>query len=203
MYLQNISTLLGLILNQYFNNFRCIFLLTDKNLPLDTSKIIIPLVNLKISNKSIPTDLFFRYFDCQGIVIQTKNCLEVFENVEKEIRKHMERYNNRRYLFLPSSCEEIKENDVFQSKELHFVADLLVMSYSKEKYEEQYEFLTHKYVGVKNNSEVIVLDKWFANNNSFLKGNNLYPDKISDMQGRTLRLATFTYLPYSFIGRYR
>lgn len=160
-----------------------------------------PFVNLKITNGSIQSDLFFRSHGCQGIATQTKNILTVFENVEKGIRKRLERFNNRRYLFLPSSYDGAKEIEVFQSKELQFVADILVLRYTEEKSEGVYEFLTHKYTGVGNNNEVIVLDKWFASNSSFLNGNNLYPDKISDMQGRTLRLATFTYLPYSFIGR--
>lgn len=199
MHVTHISILTNLILTRYFNLSRCVVTLTNEILHLDSLETV-TFVHLLVNDNKIPVDLFFRRHGCQGFIIQTKNALEVFENLEYQMRHNSERFNNRRYLFLPSSFGENREIEVFKSKDLYFVTDILVLSNKEENSEVVYQFLTHKYVGKENHSEIIVLDEWFSNNGSFLKGNNLYPDKISNLQGRTIRIATFTYLPLTYVG---
>lgn len=199
MHMAYISILTNLILTRYFDHSRCVLTLTDEILHLERLETI-TFVHLLIANNSIPADHFFRRHGCQGFVIQSKHALEIFENLEYEIRRNSEMFNSRRYLFLPSSYGGNSEIEVFRSKALYFVADVVVVSYRKKSSEVVYQFLTHKYVGKENNSEIIVLDKWFSKNESFLNGRNLYPDKINNLQGRPIRLATFTYLPYTYVG---
>jgi hypothetical protein len=59
------------------------------------------------------------------------------------------------------------------------------------------EIVTLEFVG-KKPSCVIVLDVWIADDRGvgFLDCADLFPDKMSNLQGREIRVATFSYLPF-------
>jgi hypothetical protein len=59
------------------------------------------------------------------------------------------------------------------------------------------ELVTLEFVG-KSPSSVIVLDVWIADDLvvGFLACADLFPDKISNLQGREIRVTTFNYMPY-------
>jgi hypothetical protein len=59
------------------------------------------------------------------------------------------------------------------------------------------ELLTLEFVG-KSPSSVILLDVWIATDLGvgFLACADLFPDKLSNVQGREVRLTTFNYMPY-------
>ncbi|GLV36133.1 hypothetical protein CBL_08626 [Carabus blaptoides fortunei] len=97
---------------------------------------------------------------------------------------------------------------------LHFVPDVLVVAFEIDLNvtEQQclsifyacsvtFRFITHRFVGISGNDDIIVLDYWFSNNMSFMMHNNLYPDKISNMEGRVFKMATFTYKPYAIVSK--
>ena len=60
------------------------------------------------------------------------------------------------------------------------------------------EFVTHKFVG-KNGTEEILLDVWSNNLTDRLWLDNLYKDKLIDMEGKELTIATVDYVPYVVI----
>ncbi|KAK9702662.1 hypothetical protein QE152_g29799 [Popillia japonica] len=97
----------------------------------------------------------------------------------------MERFNFRKYLFIPEEGATEDVTEVFHSEAIQFVADRNI--------------LTHKYSGVEDHNNIIVLDKWYSVNRSFEFGRNLYPNKLLNQFGRTLRLGTIDYVPYSII----
>lgn len=208
----HLNILANLILNTYFKETGCILIFKDSS-----SNFIyngeFPFVTFKLNKSIIKEELVFNNFGCQGIVISTENPVKVFENLENVMRLNHERFNIRRYLFLPVYSFGSAVSDVFNSNALNNVADLLIIETNnnlvnvqdtafKNHYKNKLFYLfTHKYVGNVNSNEKILLDIWFAKNLSFMYFNNLFPDKLTNQMGRQLRIATFTYKPYAIPGK--
>ncbi|GJQ86939.1 hypothetical protein Trydic_g11806 [Trypoxylus dichotomus] len=165
----------------------------------------LPYVNVKLSSDEIPYHLVFRWYGCQGILVIAQNSTGIFENLEMGMKLGDERFNIRRYLFLPTE-DRLEDNlRIFNSKTAEFVADMLVVILNKTESsasEETYTFdlYTHKFVGSKENvNDAIWLDRWYSSNKTFLLNSNLYPDKLKDWQGRPCGIICFTYKPYCII----
>lgn len=126
--------------------------------------------------------------------------------MEKEMRLHVDRFNRRRYLILWRKGEEESMGDFF-GKRLDYVADLLVVVLEEalakkgrilgSESEGIYGLYTHRYVGAKDCNAPVFIQKWVSNSSDFSYLENLYPNKLNNQMGRKLRIATFTYLPYS------
>lgn len=60
-----------------------------------------------------------------------------------------------------------------------------------------FELWTQKFAGTTNNLDGIHLNTYLSSKLEW-KGSNLdfYPDKLRNLQGRTLRLGALTYMPY-------
>ncbi|XP_044265394.1 uncharacterized protein LOC123011819 [Tribolium madens] len=110
----------------------------------------------------------------------------------------MERFNKRKFLIVPQNPSKNFETDFFNLEQLYFISDLLLVL--PTNHDTIFDLKTHKYVGLSDNNEPVLIDRWFANNQSFLFGKNLYPNKLQNQLGRPLKMATFTYEPYSIIG---
>lgn len=177
----------------------------------------IPMVNLKLINNSFDGDYFRRGYGCLGFVLIVNEPCKLFQYIEYKIRHSEERFNNRKYLILPGN-EYLEENVMclFQLEEIEYVADMVIVLPTNEVNDAfqinstindvavlenfvNFELITHKYIGDVHN-EMVLLDKWFSRNQSFLYGNNLYPNKLTNQQGRAIRIATFTYPPYAIPG---
>ncbi|KAJ9590102.1 hypothetical protein L9F63_016781 [Diploptera punctata] len=120
-------------------------------------------------------------------------------------------------------------DEVFSLKQMNNIPDVVVIKFtpslfsnnvklfSKDEYEKEneefnrnstndnrsqtaIEFVTHKCVG-KASSEEILLDVWYSNDktNSWIE--NLFKDKLNDMEGKELVIATVDYLPYVVIEK--
>ena len=59
------------------------------------------------------------------------------------------------------------------------------------------ELLTHRYVGP-NPSECVSLDIWTPQQ-GFTKHSNLYPDKLSNLMGKEIKMTSFSYPPVSVV----
>ncbi|XP_062557000.1 uncharacterized protein LOC134221842 [Armigeres subalbatus] len=63
-----------------------------------------------------------------------------------------------------------------------------------------YELITHRYVGnVPESLKWMLLDTYDHGTESFKQRANLFPDKMSDLMGRTMKVATFFLLPWSMM----
>lgn len=157
---------------------------------------------------------------CNGFIVNVLNPEHFFQNLESHLRYEQQRYNSRRYLFIP-----IRENsttqDIFNTKAIEYVADVLVIGIRNAgiynslgvKYNATirsstanepnfiFDLFTHVYTGRSNNNKVVLLESWFFQNKTFLYGANLYPDKLSQQHGRSFKIATFTYKPYAVPGK--
>lgn len=194
-----VNILANLIIQKYLQNCHCLLIFTD----LENSFLYsgnLPVINVEIQNNNIRPEIFFHYFGCQGIVVKTKKPVSFYKTFEKEIKLRKERFNERRFLFLPGNDMEENITDIFYSDEIMYVADLDIIEENTNG--SSFLIWTHSYVG-HDIKHKILLDVWFSNNQTFLYNRDLYPDKLKDQMSRNLRMATFTYEPYSIIGKQR
>lgn len=209
--MDSLSFLVNFIIANHFQNNYCLYIVCDEkcNLSYENLPPFI-LATLKQNGTVYFNENLFK-LKCEGIIIESAKPVTVFKQFECHLKTTLTRFNRRRYLFAPSS--EMVENidEIFSLKELKFVADLLMVTLDKTKRsgdckfwcytEDVYLFRTHKYVGIDGNNQSLVVDVWYSKNGSFVYGRNLYPDKLSNQEGRVLKVSTFDYLPYSYLGK--
>ncbi|XP_058817467.1 uncharacterized protein LOC131680773 [Topomyia yanbarensis] len=62
------------------------------------------------------------------------------------------------------------------------------------------ELLTHHYVGcLPGSTDLLHLDTYQPENRTFLHGNDLFPNKLDDLMGKPMRVATFHLLPWAMM----
>nr|AVH87291.1 ionotropic receptor 3 [Holotrichia parallela] len=193
------STLLAnIIIDTYFNETTgCLFVFTDVGRYFDyrgnRSKVI-----FTADNGTINSELVFNQFGCSGFIVYSDNPRTLFENLEENIRYSDERYNTRRYLFVPLNGAAENALTIFESRYVQFVADIVgIIQSNRTKNVLSFDIITHRYVGREHHDQVEILDTWFANNKTFSIGNYLYPNKLKNQLGRTLRLGTIVYHPFT------
>lgn len=211
MVLKYLNLLVSFILHKYFQSELCVFLLTDQKFELYDIKASVPVVILRNENAKFAYHLLFLSYGCQGIILHVEEPHTVFTELEHQIRMHSDRFNKRKYLILPTQQGHEMMMKLFETP-LNYVADVLVVvlesawqtvPYRRNKYildsgpGELYSFYTHQYIGYEKGNQPILLNKWSSNSGNFTALDNLYPDKLDNQMGRKLRIATFTYLPYS------
>lgn len=212
MMLRYLNFLVNIILNQHFQNERCVFFLTDQKSSITTIGTNIPFVILMNENATFQYELLFSNYGCQGIVLHVKKPILVFSELERQIRLNLDRFNQRRYLILPNQKESESIVDFFETLHTNYVADILLVvleSASKgiqsnilEVVDESYAFYTHRYVGNGNTNRPVLKQKWSSTNSKNTAFQSLYPDKLTNQMGKKLRIATFTYLPYSIPSKW-
>ncbi|XP_055545677.1 uncharacterized protein LOC129730396 [Wyeomyia smithii] len=64
------------------------------------------------------------------------------------------------------------------------------------------KLMTHRYVGNPPGAlDLLDLDTYVPSNRSFIKENNLFPDKLANLMGKTYKLASFHLLPWIMMRR--
>ncbi|GJQ87124.1 hypothetical protein Trydic_g23973 [Trypoxylus dichotomus] len=106
--------------------------------------------------------LVFNNFGCQGFIVSVKKPRSTFENIENNIRMTMERFNFRKYLFIPVNDAEEDMLELFESPALEYVADVDVImeDNSTENGNLIYNIITHKYYDSEGHTDIVVLDEW-------------------------------------------
>lgn len=207
-----LNILANIILNDYFNQTKCVFVFTDENNDFNyagESQIIY----LKIFDGTIVPQKIYMYFGCHGFLVHSANPCKIFKSIENIIKHSEERFNDRRFIFLPAKNPAEDLLCLFNTTEIEYVDDLLIILPAEENFaisgtnkfldretHGKFDLVTHKYNGL-DGRKLWFLDTWFSSNNSFLLGRNLYPDKISNQQKKHFRVATFTYPPYAVPGK--
>ncbi|XP_056641070.1 glutamate receptor ionotropic, delta-2-like isoform X2 [Diorhabda sublineata] len=198
-----LDTVLNVILSTYFINSKCLIIFTDGD-NVFNHNLSIPVINVKINNDNIHSEVFLNSFGCQGIVMKSDRPSTVFQTFEMEIRNSTERFNHRQFLIATGTNSTENPMEIFESTQIQYVADLLIVEETTHNNSndlgEVYELWTHKYTGLQNNSEKVLLDVWYSLNESFSYGANLYPNKLKNQMSRVLKMATFQYEPYTIIG---
>ncbi|CAG9115371.1 unnamed protein product [Plutella xylostella] len=132
--------------------------------------------------------------------IDMKHVVKFISAFEKVNRLGNIRRGNKILLFLPMDKESDPKVflDLLLLKEIALVANLLlIVPANSTENCESYDIVTHKFVGADAQAnDPLYLDSWDACTQQLKTHKNLFPHDISNMHGKTLKLATFTYKPY-------
>lgn len=195
-----VNVLLNVLIDYYFKNARCIFLIQDKLHRFEYNNEI-PIVNINADGNYLNHSLIFQNYGCQNIFIYHENSSVIFNMFEAAILYNItkERYMNRRYVIVSTLTDM---NKILALPKLEFVMDLLLINLEsqvqktsgfRDIVEETYRLFTHSFGGEKFN-ESLYLDTWNSNF-GFIENRNLFPDKIKNANGRIFRLMTIPYQP--------
>ncbi|XP_071051740.1 probable glutamate receptor [Onthophagus taurus] len=194
-------TLSTIIIENYLNKetTNCLYVINDETSMFEY-KGELPIVLLNVESFKRYPKIYTKFY-CENFILSTKNPKQDFITVESSIKRGHNRFNTRKYLILPTEGFLKNTTEVFNSKEIDYVSDIVAIFPDNNEIEEEitWKLYTHKYVGIINFNEIYILDEWFGKNSSFLYGNDLYPDKLTNQHGRTLRIGTITYKPYAII----
>ncbi|XP_075977669.1 glutamate receptor ionotropic, delta-1-like [Anticarsia gemmatalis] len=138
---------------------------------------------------------------CSDYVVHMKEPHKFVAAFEIVIHKGNIRRSDRKIIILPhddSSNDANLPTKVFSTKGSGFVANMLMATYYKRDIDcEVFDLITHKFVGPDEHiHEPLYLDRWNSCSNSFEKQVNLFPYDMTNLYGKTLRVAGFTYKPY-------
>nr|XP_022904779.1 uncharacterized protein LOC111416897 [Onthophagus taurus] len=194
-----VNLLANIIVTNYFSTTKCLYVFTDSKSTykhFENIPAIIVDVELMRNNPNVYTKFY-----CDHFLINTEKANETFEEIENLIRYGENRFHFRSYLVLPTRNLDRNTTSIFERKSVDFVANILAVFPDKLSNSDEgiFNLYTHKYAAYHDYNQVYLLDKWFSKNSSFLFGNNLYPDKLSNQGGRILSIGTITYKPYSVI----
>jgi hypothetical protein len=194
VHLSHLNLLLEVLLKSYFFNSRCVLVFTDTINKIELQPAI-PTIYLEVHNNTLNSNLIFKHYGCQDVIIHHENASDLFVQFEKLIRLNNERFNVRRYIIIGTDALK-----TFNTKQLEYVSNLVVVLPNLDT--ESFDLITHLYGDENRSYEQKILDVWYSHNYSFLYGNDLFPDKLSNQNGRRLKIGTFTYEPYSVVGKY-
>ncbi|KAF7286801.1 hypothetical protein GWI33_004206 [Rhynchophorus ferrugineus] len=218
MHVTNIEILLNVILQQYILPTRCITLITDHNNTINNVARGIPTLNIFLESYD---ELFtidkklFRNYGCQAFILGVSKPADTFSKIEQYIKYQNETLTDRKYIVVDTPGTNQQALSIFQTREIDFVCDILIISSEISKRwsnngklgilgqsSEEYTLRTHQFVGLHRN-KVVLLDRWFSSNRSFEIGANLFPDKLYNQQGRQTKIGFFHYEPYILLRRNR
>ncbi|ENN78215.1 hypothetical protein YQE_05367, partial [Dendroctonus ponderosae] len=188
------------IVNTYFLNYHCLVFFSQSPANFDLNLPQVPILAINLDNLDNIKNIF-NYAGCQGFFLQVNQPVAVFRAIEQQIKVHPDRFNQRKYVFFATENWSKEVFQIFETLEANFVSDLTVIfanSFLNES-SQVFDIWTHKYTGRTGNNKPFLLDKWFAENASFLHNNNLFPNKLGNQEGRILKLAVFPYEPYVVI----
>lgn len=100
---QHLNVLVNIIINTYYNNSNCAFLITTANGGFNYQGLL-PIINIKLeenANELVDIQKMLQY-GCQDVIIQTDNPEVTINNFEAEIKLQVQRFNERRYFVLPT-----------------------------------------------------------------------------------------------------
>lgn len=202
-----LQILVNIIIQDYLIKTYCVTIITDDVTDIFLEKTDIPfLYYSSTSDEDTMQSLILKSLDlgCSDFIINIDNPEIFVAQFEENIHLTNQRRGNRKLIFVPNEHNPNSREELIQLLTIpavEFVPNiLLILPFNKTSEgsnETSYELGTQKYLSNIDNSELIILDVWSSESRSFEKKANLFPDKVSNMQGRTIKMATFNYKPYS------
>ncbi|XP_058448780.1 uncharacterized protein LOC131428754 [Malaya genurostris] len=132
---------------------------------------------------------------CQSYVLTDAVVLDFLETFYSLHDRAVCRFPNKYIVVLvdPMSDPSVM-NRIVQHETLRDVPRFLIL-FPKDT--DRIDLITNKFSSRENYRDLIVLDSYIPSRSSFLHSRNLFHDKLKDLEGHLLRVATFNYLPYT------
>lgn len=188
---------------KYFR-YPCIIYVKDEvqeTIPFPEFKELIVIVNLNSEECTMEFLSNIYSLGCKGFIVRSQDRQTAVERLIKGYKKSaFSGYNDKRYLFLPK--DENDDNTTFlEGKYMYYMPNLVFLS---PKNTTDFEIVGHNFFnGYKYDvlgEKVEVLDVW-QSGVGLMTGKNLYPDRITNLNGKLLKLGVMHYSPYTIVMR--
>ncbi|KAL0840331.1 hypothetical protein ABMA28_015598 [Loxostege sticticalis] len=198
-----IEILMSTIFHQYLNSSYCLSLVSDSplNIPIKNSFTYISPGDGELFVNQL---LDVSEMGCSDYIVRMQDPKKFMAAFEKVNHLGNVRRSDRKIVFLPPEEDNKTRIDLLEVlalKESGFVANiLLVLPTTELLLCSYYDLVTHKYVGPDDQvDEPYYLDRWNSCSSKFEKNANLFPHDMSNLQGKTVKVACFTYKPYALL----
>ncbi|XP_068084386.1 uncharacterized protein [Anabrus simplex] len=189
-----IGAMIENITKHYFSNSQCVGVITQT-----TSDQLMERISPHIAAYHVTVDsaqleyLLQQALDdrCLAFVVRVEDSIALLTILAEISRRGIQRAN-RRYIILPVGTE--LSSSVLEMREMAYMPDLIEASVLPDG---GIVVATHRYVGVTSWKDRVELDVWRYG--AWERGADLYPDKLSNLQGRRFLFSTFNYLPYAVV----
>lgn len=197
-----IEILLQAIVLKYLNSAYCVTTVSEEPLQISLANSYIYVF---VNNTEFLVDLMLNASEagCSDYIVQMNDPKDFIIAFDKVLHRGNVRRSDRRVIILPPTNfgdDNIPSYDlveILSMRETSFIANvLLIVPTKKESDCESYDLITHKFVESSNNEDPMVLDKWNSCTNTFETDANLFPHDLSNLQGKIVKVAAFTYKPY-------
>nr|ARO76470.1 ionotropic receptor 7 [Conogethes punctiferalis] len=198
--LMPIEILLQTIFNEYLSNSYCLTVVSEKPLDLHVN---ISYAYISVENGELSPDQMLKLSEngCSDYIVQVKNPQKFMGAFETVNLLGNVRRGDRKIVFLPYREDNATTTlllEILTLKETSFIANILLILPSPEQSTcSYYDLVTHKYVGQDNEiNQPYYIDRWNACTLNFEKNVSLFPHDMTNLYGKTLKVACFTYMPY-------
>nr|QKN21277.1 ionotropic receptor [Bactrocera dorsalis] len=131
---------------------------------------------------------------CQNFIAFQLDIPTFIDAVINASRFSIWRSSNNKFLFVYNKDD--LQDELFEHRFFEDQSGILLIERSITD-PSIFDLKTNKFVGprAENPKQLYLLDRFNAESNTFLHGNDLFPDKLSNLQGREVILAAFDYRP--------
>ncbi|CAH2107284.1 unnamed protein product [Euphydryas editha] len=195
-----LNMLLQMIINSYLHSSYCITVVSKEYLDIKLPNTFM-YIYANNFEKLLYHTLNASEMGCSDYIVQMNEPGIFMTAFEKVVHMGNVRRSDRKIIILPaqSVSNNTKEKlyNILSMKEASFVANILLIVPSDSLCEcETYDLITHKFVGSNEHNKPVYLDTWNSCTVKFKKDTNLFPHDMSNLHGKTVKVAGFTYKPY-------
>ncbi|XP_055543535.1 uncharacterized protein LOC129729080 [Wyeomyia smithii] len=190
------------ILSAYFIGVNTICMITNNmrgNLAIIPSGLSFPIVSIDAMHTN-GSNMILSVIElgCYNFVVNHE-AIERFLDDYIDIHDRATYRNpNKAVIFLlnqPYSSSSTLLNQLSKHSALDEIINLLILLPTDQL--RAIDFLTHNYAtNSRQTSDLVLLDSYNTYSRKFRYGQNLFPDKISNLQGRAIKVASFAFIPF-------
>nr|ALM24942.1 ionotropic receptor 41a [Athetis dissimilis] len=201
-----LELLLNTIIEQYLSSAYCITIISD--VPF-TFSVPTSFISLIPNEEDLVQQIFnVSEMGCSDYIVRMlkpQNFMSAFETV---VHKGNARRSDRKIIFLPYDVENNEGYEdlpslVFSMKGSAYVPNMLfIENYANTDANnnsdcKMFDLITHQFVGPDDENHLPkYLDRWDSCSQEFENQANLFPHDMTNLYGKTLKVACFTYKPY-------
>nr|QEI46866.1 ionotropic receptor 41a [Galleria mellonella] len=201
IFLFPIEILLQTIINEYLNKSYCLTLVTET--PFDivipiSFTYIIPYETGNLTNQILEVS----EMGCSDYIVKMREPKKFMVSFDEVNHLGNTRRSDRKVIFLPYDENQIGlQNllDILKMKPTKFLANLLLVLPISRNISGciLYDLVSHRFVGPDEESDQpLYIDRWNSCTRKFENNSNLFPHDMTNLYGKTLKVAGFTYKPY-------
>nr|BAR64800.1 ionotropic receptor [Ostrinia furnacalis] len=198
-----VEILLTSIVNLYLNSSYCLTIVSEKSLDLSISNSFTSMVP-EDGDLLVNQLLQVSEMGCSDYIVKMRDPARFMAAFERVNHLGNVRRSDRKVVFLPYEDNNITRTDLLQLltlKETSFLANILLILPSLESgLCSIYDLATHKYTGPDDQvDQPYYMDRWNSCSLKFEKDANLFPHDMTNLHGKTVKVACFTYKPYALL----